>query len=691
MSTCSTAHQSSVPIDFMRSLVSMTERSVVASPSGREKGDLDMLHFISFGGREDLLRASPLSSILAGGAKILTSSGGDAQTYALSSPVEQIDVFISHNWVTERWQKFLALSLHFNFWPAAAASFAVQAVAVALTGADLMPHTYVYWSDYPRGVACRIIGIPTFLVMLLVVGDLRRFLGLKGPAVFLDKTCIHQSDADMMDMGIAKLGAFLSHSKKMLVLYTDQYLQRLWTMYEFGCFCSLHPSTDICMLPVFFAKFTFAGLICVFVAVITAVLMEAYTKFYMILEVAMVIGTPWLAAAFRYEARERRAMRQRFTDFTVDGCTCAREEDRPRVYGNIADLMRAAEVVLASTPQDQVMDEFNWLVRKKMPRIIESAHSKNCHRYGDLVTLSIATACPSWFDSMAGIPYGMLWSEAAADSLTRCTFIFATMPLGLAMICLLMRHCLDLRGAAEVVFVCVGGWLCAGYVSVVNTAISMLWNNSRFPEEGELDWAFWANIVLVTVNVLAVVVMFGHGFPKEEWLVEKCELQLDQAYTVDHKVSGVSSLSGQRRVSEMTLMTLSYGETSSVHASEMPSFAGQLSHREFQASEENLEEKPNPIREDTFAGESTRDTLGSNPEQRENTVVTEGEDEHGGKDWEIEVSEQDDVPAAHMSLGCWSGPQCHGLCAEAPPRKPRTALAGPPPCQGAVGLRVLSF
>ena len=51
-------------------------------------------------------------------AKPLTASRGKLRTnYELSAPVEEIDAFLSHNWSTPRWKKFLSLVLHNDLLP----------------------------------------------------------------------------------------------------------------------------------------------------------------------------------------------------------------------------------------------------------------------------------------------------------------------------------------------------------------------------------------------------------------------------------------------------------------------------------------------------------------------------------------------------------------------------------------------
>ena len=62
-----------------------------------------------------------------------------------------------------------------------------------------------------------------------------RSIALRPQMVFFDKMCINQEDEALKKIGILGLGAFVRHSKKMLVLWSTQTFSRLWCTYEVGC------------------------------------------------------------------------------------------------------------------------------------------------------------------------------------------------------------------------------------------------------------------------------------------------------------------------------------------------------------------------------------------------------------------------------------------------------------------------
>ena len=81
------------------------------------------------------------------------------------------------------------------------------------------------------GMFAHMLATPAFLFVLFFKHELF-WCTRGGPKAFLDKTCIHQTDLALQAQGIMKLGAFLKHSKCMLILYSDVYMRKLWTVYE---------------------------------------------------------------------------------------------------------------------------------------------------------------------------------------------------------------------------------------------------------------------------------------------------------------------------------------------------------------------------------------------------------------------------------------------------------------------------
>jgi len=128
----------------------------------------------------------------------------------------------------------------------------------------------------------------------------------------------------------------------MLVVYTDVYLTKLWTMYEIACFCALRPTSKLTIVllttPVLIIS---AGTISYATYVVGAILV-VFTE--VVADIAFVVSglLKWYfcVVALRHLSCRKKAVLAHMLSFRVEDCTCFCEEDRPTVYGNISLLMR---------------------------------------------------------------------------------------------------------------------------------------------------------------------------------------------------------------------------------------------------------------------------------------------------------------------------------------------------------------
>ena len=167
----------------------------------RKSNDPDVENLVSFNGADHLLRASRLSRIMACSGSVVSGSAGSAATYNLSKTVEDsIDVFLSHNWAVGRVRKFAAMAYEFNFDLAAALTVIGSVPLGVVCGLGLQPIDYhAIEGPFPSSVLARACIGPFFFCCVLFVRDVLR---PSGPMLFLDKTCIHQTDVEVMQAGI---------------------------------------------------------------------------------------------------------------------------------------------------------------------------------------------------------------------------------------------------------------------------------------------------------------------------------------------------------------------------------------------------------------------------------------------------------------------------------------------------------
>lgn len=417
--------------------------------------EVELLHFISCDRDPDLLRASNLAFVMEGCGQILDNNVGNADTYAQSTPVQSIDMFISHNWVVKRWKKFRALAITFNLPIATMASLSVQFGLVFLYALGFLPRQLA-----TSGWICRVCCVPVFWTVFLFGGELRRYLGLDGPQVFLDKTCIHQTDKKIQKQGVMKLGAFLCKSQQLLVLYTDIYLSKLWTVYEMACYLSLHPVSRIQLVPITETETIFIGLVVLALLCFVTPWLHKWKPPRTAMVFALSAVSPLWASVYRREAKKIDRLHQRFQRFAIQTCTCACEEDRPLVYQNISELMRASGEVPPSATEEEALTAFNILVRTKLPDVLQSAMGSHGAKYRHLACLSVAFFGPYWLDLTRLFTKlsGPVW--VCRELVSSATLMLATFPVSTALIYTLICRCQHLQGFPELCYTIASGWIC---------------------------------------------------------------------------------------------------------------------------------------------------------------------------------------------------------------------------------------
>eukprot|EP00439_Symbiodinium_sp_Y106_P017686 s1073_g2.t1 len=163
----------------------------------------------------------------------------DPRNYARSYPTQRYDAFLSHEWQSSQFAKFLSLLIIFNSRAAAVASLVVS-IAQGL-----------YWSlsealPQPWTV---LLGHLAWIIVLFSWQHFRALL-CRPVTVFLDKFCIAQHSDELKAKGILGIAAFLLQSRKLVVLWTPRYFSRLWCTYELTTFLQAQRRSDaVVMMP----------------------------------------------------------------------------------------------------------------------------------------------------------------------------------------------------------------------------------------------------------------------------------------------------------------------------------------------------------------------------------------------------------------------------------------------------------
>ncbi|CAE8703470.1 unnamed protein product [Polarella glacialis] len=457
-----------------------------------------------------LLRAAKVATILRKAGALLGTSESSAETFELSSPVDHIDAFISHNWSTPRASKFLTLALHFNLTPALVVSYTTACLAFIFQAKGWLPclDQLLGGEDWKCGLCCRLSGYASFLITLVAWPDFASRVGLGGQSVFLDKVCIHQTDVELQRKGINALSAFIRYSSEMVVVYSDVYLEKLWTVYEVASFLTLHSADRMHVLQVDTARYflKWFSLALAHVIILTVIQIPSLAKMLgsdnptiagliRVSSIFILLLVPG-ARIFRQQYLIRERMLEKVAAFTVADARCSKEEDRAIVTHNIAEFMRCAEVSKDTCDSHalEALEAFDLVARMELVHVVNDAFGRSMFklRY-TLALFSLST----WtgLDEIAcqlhseGLELQPRWLLLTALRLCIYPLLFGPLMLAVivrAVVCLQKVKCLhrwvkDLIAAgigfvAAVVLFGIGDFLTSqGMSSDLHAALFVVW------------------------------------------------------------------------------------------------------------------------------------------------------------------------------------------------------------------------
>ena len=305
----------------------------------------------------------------------------------------------------------------------------------------------------------------------------------------VDKVCIHQTDTSLKKDGIAHLAMFLFFSGQMVVLLTDDYLERLWTVYEVATFIMLHPKGRLVVLKVNLPP---VHDVSAFFFVLNTKAVNTYLPV-----VGSTAGSVYVPVLLLFVLKLRRwALEQErraaylLSSFSVRSVKCSNESDYAPVMANIRavlEQMYPSELAEADTAAT-----FDNLVRQSVHEAALNFTGFSGVPYTQLLIFSL---------SLLGEGFDAVGSEIAAGSplkeaFPRCWFWFAWhfagFPTSVPVASLLTRRFAHLRGSSANAYMAVVS-LC---VIIVFLGVQSFFSSLR--ERAALGDGFSLIFVLVT-------------------------------------------------------------------------------------------------------------------------------------------------------------------------------------------------
>ncbi|KAF4686729.1 hypothetical protein FOZ60_004920 [Perkinsus olseni] len=159
--------------------------------------------------------------------------------------------------------------------------------------------------------------------------------------VFLDKCCIPQNDPIAKSYGISRLADYLRVSNKLLILWSPDYLERLWCVYELAVFLRTHKKEDVILVNMNHIKLCVSLMLVQFLTIIILDFAEefalprkiSYIGYLLTLVTSFLIGREAFACS-----EEWREFCSKVKSFTVRRSKCSSLADYSSLKQLIADM-----------------------------------------------------------------------------------------------------------------------------------------------------------------------------------------------------------------------------------------------------------------------------------------------------------------------------------------------------------------
>jgi len=266
-----------------------------------------------------------------------------SRIYELSFETKVIDRFISHSWSAGWFWKWFALCDLFH------RKFAVGFTLVwwltsALTGVGVRLSTGRI-EPYAISVAVHIL-TPAGVLLYTLTHGLRSM----GSTCFLDKLCVHQSDDELKLAGMSSMSDCLKVSQNLTILWSDDYFERLWCVFELAVFAHSMKGSDkrIEFTPLWVPPFVFGFMACNILVVIGLAVVLRSPLFYgalvtlgeviaytMVWCVANFVPAIFISSLTRRKLKRVQSMLKWMASFTLDKTKVTDESDRRVLYKQI--------------------------------------------------------------------------------------------------------------------------------------------------------------------------------------------------------------------------------------------------------------------------------------------------------------------------------------------------------------------
>ncbi|CAE6949727.1 unnamed protein product [Symbiodinium sp. CCMP2592] len=324
--------------------------------------------------RNGIFRAASSVGVLSGLGKIFdTESIGDFRS---TTPVKDVDVFISHSWSSGRWEKYLAVCYFLNLGLATKAMLAsvVLSESFMLVFPDMSIHM----------MFLLMLDLPVVAFFLFFFFGQHLTWGVWGPRFWLDKLCVDQTDETTKSDGIAGLPTIVANASELLVFWDKSYCERLWCSFELSIFVKSNGLKKLRLVPLWLTPWLLTTMLLSYVSArLTSAFLEIDPSFvvgntskftgaegdalafglHLIYEYALQNQTCMLfwappiligLVSFQKKLDGHFDMLESMNSFDVRRAKCAVENDRFVIEAQVAELFDGLEDPIIAVPIEVV-------------------------------------------------------------------------------------------------------------------------------------------------------------------------------------------------------------------------------------------------------------------------------------------------------------------------------------------------
>mmetsp|Transcript_9744 Transcript_9744/g.21727 ORF Transcript_9744/g.21727 Transcript_9744/m.21727 type:complete len:434 (+) Transcript_9744:306-1607(+) len=231
---------------------------------------------------------------------------------------------------------------------------------------------------------CTIGSLVALLLSLTLSHDLLLCLGRQGPDVFLDKVCVDQFNDQKKWEGIHALTSYIWHADELVVVLSEKYLDRIWTVFELISFLILKPCGKISVLPVELATFIIVSACCqsfrilgelvnsYFAPVVHA---ENRTIVWILGGSLFLLFCSCLIVPMRRWGRVRSQLSKQMETFTFASSSCQHQADREEILSALVALAVDHKIVGEFATTEEVCKVLETRAREVIPQRMHDAIS----------------------------------------------------------------------------------------------------------------------------------------------------------------------------------------------------------------------------------------------------------------------------------------------------------------------------